>query len=126
MKKSLLFFVSCVLIVFSIQAQQRPTIKSTVFKKDTFSITKFGAISNEVTLNHKAIQAAIDACNKKGGGVVLVPKGFWLTGPIVLKSNVNLHLQHNALLQFTADKSQYPLVETNWEGLPAVRNASPI
>jgi len=58
--------------------------------------------------------------------VVVIPKGFWLSGPLVLQSNVNLHLQRNAMLQFTADKSQYPLVETNWEGLPAVRNASPI
>ena len=107
-------------------AQVRPTIKSVSFKKDSFNITRYGAKADGITLNTKPINDAIDACNKKGGGVVVIPKGFWLSGPIVLKSNVNLHLQHNAMLQFTADKSQYPLVETNWEGLPAVRNQPPI
>jgi len=50
----------------------------------------------------------------------------WLTGPVILLSNVNLHLQKNALLQFTTDLTQYPLVEGNWEGLPQMRNQSPI
>jgi len=58
--------------------------------------------------------------------VVFVPAGSWLTGPLVLKSNVNLHIARGALLQFTDDFSQYPLVEGNWEGRPAVRNQSPI
>jgi polygalacturonase len=107
-------------------AQVRPTVKATSFKKDSFNIIRYGATADGIFLNTKAINTAIEACNKNGGGVVVIPKGFWLTGPIVLKSNVNLHLQRNAMLQFTADKSQYPLVETNWEGLPAVRNQSPI
>lgn len=79
-----------------------------------------------MTLNTKAINEAIDACSKKGGGVVLVPSGFWLTGPIELKTNVNLHLQRNAILQSTDDLSQFRLVEGNWEGLPQMRNQSPI
>jgi len=56
----------------------------------------------------------------------LVPDGFWLTGPVVILSNVNLHIAKNALLQFTADKTQYKLVEGNYEGLPAFRNQSPL
>ena len=107
-------------------AQIRPVFRSTSFKKDSFNIVQYGAKADGITLNTRAINAAIDACNKKGGGVVVIPKGFWLSGPLVLKSNVNLHLQRNAMLQFTADKTQYPLVETNWEGLPAVRNQSPL
>src|SRR5215210_170939 len=103
-----------------------PKVLLPVFKKDTFNITKFGAVADGVTLNTNSISNAIDACNKKGGGVVLVPTGMWLTGPVVLKSNVNLHLQRNAVLQFTEDFNQYPLVEGNWEGLPQMRNQSPI
>ena len=103
-----------------------PVIIAPKFKKDTSSIVKFGAIPDGHVLNTKAINNAIDACNKKGGGVVLVPAGLWLTGPIVLKSNVNLHLATGATLLFTDDKSQYPLVKANWEGLPQMRNQSPV
>lgn len=107
-------------------AQKQPVVQKTSFKKDTFNIVKYGAIADGVTLNTKSINDAIDACNKKGGGVVVVPTGMWLTGPVVLKSNVNLHLQPNAVLQFTKDLSQYSLVEGNWEGLPQMRNHSPV
>ncbi|WP_113653562.1 glycoside hydrolase family 28 protein [Pedobacter namyangjuensis] len=103
-----------------------PVVAKTSFKADTINILKYGAVSDGITLNSKAINDAIVACNKKGGGVVLVPKGLWLTGPIELKSNVNLHLQKNAILQFTKDFDQYPLVASNWEGLSQMRNQSPL
>lgn len=96
------------------------------FKKDTFNIIKFGAKADGVFLNTTSINNAITACSKKGGGVVLIPNGFWLTGPVVLQSNVNLSLSKNALLQFTADKTQYTLQESFWEGVAAARNQSPI
>ena len=108
------------------QWNKLPVIISTKFKKDTASIKKNGAVPDGYTLNTKSIQSAIDALSKKGGGVVLVPAGLWLTGPIVLKNNVNLHLATGSTLLFTDDKSQYPLVEANWEGLPQMRNQSPI
>ncbi|MCM5527284.1 glycoside hydrolase family 28 protein [Parasegetibacter sp. NRK P23] len=125
---------SAFLIAFAIFSSQQivaqafpmPKVKPPVFRKDTLDIRKFGAKPDGVTLNTKAIQDAITACNKKGGGVVLVPSGQFLTGPIELLSNVNLHLQKNAMLLFTSDFSQYKLVETNWEGLRAVRNQSPV
>ena len=103
-----------------------PVIQQTSFRKDSISILKFGAVADGQTLNTKAINAAIDACNKKGGGVVVIPAGLWFTGPIELKSNVNLHLKKGALLQFTKDFDQYQLVEGNWEGLPQMRNQSPV
>ena len=106
--------------------QKKPEILSTSFKKDTFSIVKYGAKADGVTLNTKSINDAIDACSKKGGGVVVIPTGMWVTGPVVLKNNVNLHLQRNAVLQFTKDLHQYALVEANWEGLPQMRNQSPL
>lgn len=97
-----------------------------VFKKDTFNIIKYGAKPDGITLNTQSINNAIAACSAKGGGVVLVPGGLWITGPIKLKNNVNLHISRAALLQFTADKSQYKLIEGNWEGHAAYRNESPI
>ena len=103
-----------------------PTIHKPSFKKDTVNITKYGAVPDGVTLNTKGINAAIDACARQGGGVVLVPKGLWLTGPIVLQSNVNFHVDRAAILQFTNDKDQYPIVTGNWEGHPAARCQSPI
>jgi polygalacturonase len=115
--------------VCSVHAQftgKLPVVVSPKFKKDTTSITKYGAVADGFTLNTKSISDAIAAAGKKGGGVVLIPAGLWLTGPIVLKSNINLHLAEGATLLFTKDKSQYPLITANWEGMPQMRNQSPI
>ena len=103
-----------------------PKIAQPVFRKDTISILAHGAKSDGITLNTNAINTAIAACSRKGGGVVLVPAGLWMTGPIELKSNVNLHLKKTATLLFTTDKSQYALVEGVYEGKRAARNQSPI
>ncbi|MGN7784943.1 glycoside hydrolase family 28 protein [Niabella sp. 22666] len=103
-----------------------PRVAETMFKPVTFHITKYGAVPDGHQLNTRAIQNAIDDCSKKGGGTVLVPSGLWLTGPIVLKNNVNLNLAVGATLLFTKDKTQYPLVKANWEGYEQMRNQSPI
>jgi polygalacturonase len=103
-----------------------PVINKPSFKKDTFNIVEFGAKPDGITINTKSINAAIDNCSKKGGGVVLIPAGLWLTGPITLKSNVNLHVSRSALLQFSGDKDLYELVEANFEGRKTVRNRAPI
>jgi polygalacturonase len=123
---------ACMLLAMQAAAQQNysfenlPQVKETRFRNDTLSILKYGAKDDGITLNTRSINDAINECSNKGGGVVLVPAGFWLSGPLVLKSNVNLHLAKNALLQFTKDFKQYKLVEGNWEGLPQMRNESPI
>ena len=103
-----------------------PTIVQPAFRKDTITITSLGAKADGITLNTKAINTAIRQCSQKGGGVVLIPGGLWLTGPVELKSNVNLHLKKGATLLFTEDKSQYALVEGAYEGKKAARNQSPI
>ena len=103
-----------------------PKIQQPVFKKDTFNIVKYGAVADGIKLNTESIRKAIEDCNKNGGGMVLIPAGLWVTGPVEMKSNVNLHLQHGAQLLFTADKSQYPIVEGYYEGKSAARNQSPI
>lgn len=106
--------------------QHLPHIATPVFKKDTFNILKFGAKADGHTINTQSINNAIATCSAKGGGVVLIPQGLWISGPIILKSNVNLHINRAALLQFTDDKTQYKLVAGNYEGHAAVRNQSPI
>ncbi|WP_406824522.1 glycoside hydrolase family 28 protein [Pedobacter sp. KACC 23697] len=108
------------------QKQSLPIIQQVKFKNDTTSIVRFGAKGDGITLNTESINKTIASVSEKGGGVVLIPSGLWLTGPIELKSNVNLHLKRDAILQFTADFNQYKLVQGNWEGQPAWRNQSPI
>lgn len=128
LKKFLLPFCFLFICCTTLQAQKRvlPVVQSPVFKKDSFSIVKYGAKADGIFLNTTAINNAIVACSKNGGGVVVIPAGLWLTGPVELKTGVNLHLQRSALLQFTPDFNQYSLVKGNWEGLPQMRNQSPI
>jgi polygalacturonase len=103
-----------------------PKVQVPSFKKDTLNITRFGARPDGIMLNTEAINKAIEASSKQGGGVVYIPQGIWLTGPIVLKSNVNLYVSRAALVQFTADKTQYPMIEGHFEGKKTVRNQAPI
>lgn len=106
---------------FTMDKVEQPT-----FPDYSVSITDFGAQPDGVTLNTKAINDAIKAVNQKGGGKVIIPAGLWLTGPIELLSNVNLYTEKNALVLFTADHSQYPIIETFFEGLATRRCQSPL
>lgn len=101
-------------------------IKVFIYPDRDFKITDFGAVPGGEVDNTKAIAAAIDACNKAGGGRVVVPAGIWLTGPVHFKSNVNLCLEENAVLSFTDNPEDYlPAVMTSWEGLECY-NYSPL
>ncbi|MBK0369264.1 glycoside hydrolase family 28 protein [Flavobacterium agrisoli] len=93
---------------------------------NTVSIVDFGAVNGGTTLCTKAFADAIDAVSKKGGGKVIIPPGIWLTGPIILKSKIELHAQRGALIKFSPNKDLYPLVETSFEGLDTWRCISPI
>lgn len=95
-------------------------IKKTSFPDQVYNIKDFGAKEsrNDDNLCHEAINLAIVTCSQSGGGTVLVPKGEFHTGPIVLKSNVNLHLEEGAYLKFSPQKYLYtPAVLTRWEGV---------
>jgi polygalacturonase len=125
MKKLLL--TPFLLITFCAFSQVKlPKVVTPKFKKDSFNITKFNAIGDGLYLNTEAINNAITKCNKNGGGVVVIPSGLWLTGPIVLKTNVQLHVSVGATLLYTQNFNEYKLIATNWEGLPQMRNQSPI
>ena len=101
-------------------------IKEPSIPNNTVSIKDFGATNGGYVLNTKAFADAIDAVSKKGGGKVIIPPGIWLTGPIILKSNIELHAQTGALIKFSTDKSLYPIIETSFEGLNTWRCISPI
>ncbi len=103
-----------------------PDIKEPKFPKRTFRITDFGAVGDGHTKNTDAFAKAIKACADAGGGTVLVPAGLWLTGPIVFKSNMNLHLEEGAIILFSPEFEDYPLIKTVWEGLAQVRCISPL
>ena len=70
-------------------------------------ITDFGATPDGKTLNTQAINNAIATVSQKGGGTVVIPAGFWITGPIKLQSGVNLYTERNAFVLFTEDHSHY-------------------
>jgi polygalacturonase len=75
-------------------------------------VRRFGAKGDCVTKDTKAIQAAIDACHRAGGGTVLLPAGTFLSGSLHLKSGVELHLEHGATLLGSPDKADYDVYET--------------
>jgi polygalacturonase len=99
-------------------------IRPPVFPKREFDVTEFGAVGDNQRDSTAAFAQAVSACNRAGGGVVLIPQGEFLTGAIRLKSNVNLHLAEGATIRFSRDPSNYPLVFTRWEGVELM-NYSP-
>ena len=88
-----------------------PNIPEPRIPNRTFNITDYGAIGNGEVLNTQVIQHTIDICAKAGGGKVIVPPGLWLTGPIELKSNINLHLERGAVLLFSTNHALYPIIK---------------
>jgi polygalacturonase len=93
-------------------------IKPPKFPKRDFSILKYGAKAGGTIDCREAINKAIEACSKAGGGRVMVPAGVFLTGAIRLRSNVNLHVSKGATLKFATDPKAYsPIVHTRWEGM---------
>ncbi|MDE6584327.1 MAG: glycoside hydrolase family 28 protein [Anaeroplasmataceae bacterium] len=100
---------------------QKPT-----FISKEYNILDFGA-KTDLTYNiQRPIQKAIDMCSENGGGKVIIPNGYFLTGPIELKSNVNLYVSENAFVKFTKSKEEYPLQWTEFEGERRIRAKSPI
>ena len=105
---------------------QMPHIVVPTFPDYKVSITDFGAVGDGQTLNTQALADAIKNVSEQGGGTVVIPRGVWLTGPIILKSNINMHADAGALVIFSTDKDLYPLINTSFEGLNTMRCLSPI
>lgn len=103
-----------------------PRVVEPQFANNSVSITDFGAVGDGVAYNTEAFRKAIEAVSSRGGGTVVIPRGIWLTGPVMLKSNLRLHAEEGALILFSPDKNLYPLIETSFEGYNTVRCVSPI
>ncbi|MCD7962162.1 MAG: glycoside hydrolase family 28 protein [Rikenellaceae bacterium] len=97
-----------------------------VFNEREFNITAYGAIGDGETNCSMFIKKAIEECSLAGGGRVIVPAGKYFTGPVYLKSNVNLHLEEGANLLFSTNPDDYlPMVPTRWESVELM-NYSPL
>src|SRR5262249_18739349 len=100
-------------------------IKPPVFPPRDFDVTRYGAVGDGVKNCTESFRKAILACNRSGGGTVIVPSGSFLTGAIHFQSNVNLHLAEGAVIKFSLDPNHYlPLVLTRFEGMELM-NYSP-
>ncbi len=134
MKRILQLLLLCLLIPSVAQAKAwdeeeykriEQSIKAPSFPQKDFLITKYGAkTTNTAAKNQKAINKAIAACSKKGGGRVIVPAGTFLTGAITMLSHVNLVVEKDAVLKFAFEPDLYPIVPTRWEGIDC-HNLSP-
>ncbi len=102
------------------------SIKVPHFAAKDFSINDYGAVADGKTNCRQAINKAISAANKAGGGRVIIPEGAYITGAIYLKSKVNLYISKGAVLKFSSDPNDYlPAVFTRWEGVECM-NYSPL
>ena len=90
----------------NLPTEVKPVVE-VVIPDNAVSVTDFGGVGDGQTLNTEAFRKAISALVKKGGGRVVVPQGVWLTGPIVLKDNIELRVEKNAIVMFSPDKSLY-------------------
>ncbi|MCK6558136.1 glycoside hydrolase family 28 protein [candidate division KSB1 bacterium] len=103
-----------------------PEIPLPSFPDKQFNIVDYGAVGDGKTMNTEAIAKAISACAATGGGKVVIPAGIWLTGPIQLQSNLNLHVARGALVIFSPQRTDYPLIETWYEGRLEYRCMPPL
>jgi len=90
-------------------------IQHVVFAED-YIITSFGAVPDGKTLSTPAIQSAIDRAHQNGGGRVIIPAGRFLSGSIILRSGVQLHLNDSAMLLGSANPEDYITIN-RWKGL---------
>jgi polygalacturonase len=103
-----------------------PELKAPVIPDRKVNLKDFGAVGDGSTLCTDAFAKAIASLTAQGGGHLIVPSGVWFTGPIVLQSNIDLHLEMGAVIQFSPDESLYAVIKTSFEGLDTRRCQSPL
>ena len=137
MKRNILtlFLLTFVLCVFAANPYKKYTanlpfamqqIKAPKIPNRQVLLSDFKADPTGSSLCTDAFAKAIDALSQQGGGHLIVPRGVWLTGPIVLKSNIDFHLEKGAVVLFAPDENLYPLIKTSFEGLDTRRCQSPL
>lgn len=100
-------------------AQQiRQRIQAPTIPNQEFDVRQFGAVGDGQHDSSEAINDAVQAASTAGGGRVLIPEGIFITGPIHLEDNIELHISDQATLKFVTDPDRYlPAVLTRWEGV---------
>jgi len=81
-----------------------------------YNIADYGASRDSGKLSTEAIAAAIEAASQNGGGTVYIPAGTYQTGAIRMKSHIELHISPGAVLSFSTNPADYPVVQSRWEG----------
>jgi polygalacturonase len=99
-EKNILYYIQHA--PFPMQEPERPSIPDR-----SYLLSDFGAVGDGQALNTEAFGKAIAACAAAGGGRIVVPAGAWLTGPIRLRSNIDLHLERGAMILFSRDHAPY-------------------
>ena len=106
---------------FEMESIERPDIPG-----NSVDLTEFGGNGNGIFLNTEAFASAIERLESLGGGRLNVPAGIWKTGPIRLKSNIELHLEYGAVVLFDSNPDLYPIIRTVFEGLDTYRCEAPL
>lgn len=122
----LLMATGCVALSLVRGSEISSQVAAPVIGKAVVSIADFGGRGDGAALNTEAFAKAIRKLTEGGGGRLVVPPGIWLTGPIKLRSGIELHLQRGALLQFSGDYKLYPLAVIDMKGEKEVDSVSPI
>ena len=127
MKKSALLLLVFTIQMMNIRAQEGWALAERIVKSldpvsfpdATYNVLDFGAKADNATPCKEAFNNAIMHCSENGGGSVIVPAGaYYMNGTIFLKSNVNLHVEENAVINFSTREEDYlPVVLTRWEGI---------
>src|SRR5207249_3702132 len=106
--------INCIAIVLLamspfVLAVDPPPIPAPKIPEGVFKITDYGAVGDGKTSSTAAFAKTMEACEKAGGGTVVVPAGTYFTGPIRLVSNLNFHLDEGAVLLFSNNQDDYPM-----------------
>lgn len=102
------------------------SVEEPEFPERSVSVLDLGAIKGGMITNTEIFNKAIRMIHEEGGGHVVVPSGIFLTGPLTLLSNVDLHLERGAVILFTHSEKDYPLIRTDFEGEERIRALAPI
>jgi len=97
--------------------QEHGSVASAPRSGPVFDITAYGAVDDPKVPSTGAFRKAIADCQKAGGGVVRVPAGHFLTGPIDMVNNMTLEVDRDAVVLFETDRAKYPDITSRWEGL---------
>lgn len=133
MTKNLLFLSSLLCFVLSAGATNYETyykdlptqvkpIEDVQIPTNEINLKDVGGVGDGVTLCTEAFEKGITQLSQNGGGRLIVPQGVWLTGPITLRSNIELHVERNAIIIFSPDKRLYLEQKgTTKRALPCIR-----